>query len=78
MDQFGPQQIGKLLLLTGIILAVSGAVVILVGHLGLFKLPGDLEFGGKNWKVYVPIASCVIISIILTLLLWLISHFCHK
>jgi len=75
MDQFGPQQIGKLLLLAGIILAVSGAAVVLVGHLGLFKLPGDLEFGGKNWKVYIPIASCIIISIILTLILWLVSYF---
>jgi len=75
MDQFGLQQIGKILLLTGIILAVSGAVVILLGHLGPFKLPGDIEFGGKNWKVYIPIASCVIISIILTLILWLVSWF---
>jgi hypothetical protein len=78
MDQFGPQQIGKFLLMAGIVLALLGAVVILLGHLGLFKLPGDLQFGGKNWKVYIPIASCIIISIILTLLLWLISYFSRR
>jgi ABC-type antimicrobial peptide transport system permease subunit len=75
MDQFGPQQIGKLVLIVGIVLSLIGAVIILLGHLGLFKLPGDLEFSGKNWKVYIPIASCIIISIILTLILWLVSYF---
>ena len=74
MEPFSPQQIGKLLLMVGIAIALLGAVVILLGHLGLFKLPGDLQFGGKNWKVYIPLASCIIISIILTLLLWLISY----
>ena len=75
MEQFGPAQIGKLLIFTGIILAVIGAVIILLGHFGLFRLPGDLQFGGKNWKVYIPVVSSIIISIILTLILWLISYF---
>jgi hypothetical protein len=75
MESLGPQQIGKFILMAGIALALFGAVVILLGHLGLFKLPGDLQFSGKNWKVYIPIASCIIISILLTLLLWLISYF---
>ncbi|MFW9963439.1 MAG: DUF2905 family protein [Candidatus Sifarchaeia archaeon] len=30
-------------------------------------MPGDLEFGSRNWKVYVPIASSIVLSIILTL-----------
>jgi hypothetical protein len=34
-----------------------------------------LEFGSKNWRVYFPLASCLIISIILTLILWLVSYF---
>lgn len=75
MDQFGSQQIGKFLLLAGIALALFGAVVILLGHLGLFRLPGDLQFSGRNWKVYIPLASCIIVSIILTLILWLMSYF---
>ena len=75
MDQFGPQQIGKLVLIAGIVLALLGAMIILLGHLGLFKLPGDVEFGGKNWKVYIPLANCIIVSIILTLIFWLMAYF---
>lgn len=71
---FGPQQIGKLLILLGITIVLLGAAVILLGHLGLFKLPGDLQFGSKNWWVFIPITSCLIISIVLTLLLWLINY----
>jgi len=72
---FGPQQIGKWLITAGIFIAVLGVLVMLLGRVGLFKLPGDLQFGSKNWRVYIPIASCVIISVILTLILWLINYF---
>jgi len=72
---FGPQQIGKWLILAGITIVVFGALIVLLGKIGLFKLPGDLQFGGKNWRIYFPIASCIIISIILTLILWLINYF---
>ena len=71
---FGPQQIGKWLVLTGIIIAVLGGLIMVLGRIGLFKLPGDLEFGSKNWRIYLPIASCILISIILTIILWLISY----
>jgi len=72
---FGPQQMGKWLIGAGIFIAVVGVLVMLLGRVGLFKLPGDLEFGSKSWRIYIPIASCVLISIILTLILWLISYF---
>ncbi len=71
---FGPQQIGKLLIFIGLIIVLTGAVVILLGQLGLFKLPGDVHFGSKNWRVFIPITSCLIISIVITLLLWLIHY----
>ena len=72
---FGPQQMGKWLIAAGIFIAVLGVLVMLLGRVGLFKLPGDLQFGSKNWRVYIPIASCVLLSIILTLILWLINYF---
>jgi hypothetical protein len=72
---FGPQQIGKYLIVVGIVIGLLGALVMLLGRVGLFKLPGDLEFGSKNWRIYIPIASCILISIILTIVLWLINHF---
>ncbi len=73
--EFGPQQIGKWLILMGATIVLVGVLVMMLGRVGLFKLPGDLEFSGKNWRIYFPIASCVIISIVLTLILWLISYF---
>ena len=71
---FGPQQMGKWLIGAGIFIAVLGMLVMLLGRVGLFKLPGDLQFGSKTWRIYIPIASCVIISVILTLILWLINY----
>ena len=73
--EFGPQQLGKWLISVGIIIALLGAVVMILGRIGLFKLPGDLEFGSKNWRIYLPIASCIVISIVLTIVLWLINYF---
>ena len=72
---FGPQQIGKWLIAAGLVVALLGGIVILLGRIGLFKLPGDLEFGSRNWRIYLPIASCILISIILTVILWLINYF---
>lgn len=72
---FGPQQIGKWLILMGISIAFAGGVIMILGRAGIFKLPGDLEFSSKNWRIYFPIASCIIISVVLTLILWLINYF---
>ena len=71
----GPQQIGKWLIAVGIFIVLLGGLIILLGKIGLFRLPGDLEFGSRNWRIYIPIASSIILSIILTLILWLINHF---
>jgi len=49
--EFGPQQLGKWLIFTGIIITLLGAVVTILGRIGLFKLPGDFEFGSKNWRI---------------------------
>ena len=73
--EIGPQQIGKWLIAAGLIIVLLGVFTMTLGKLGLFRLPGDLEFGGKNWRIYIPIASCIIISIILTLVLWIVSYF---
>jgi len=71
----GPQQIGKILILVGLCIAAMGVLILVLGRFGLFKLPGDFEFGSRNWKVYVPIASSIVLSVILTLILWLINYF---
>ena len=71
----GPLQFGKWLIIAGIAICLAGVIVMALGHLGLFKLPGDLQFGSKNWRVYIPITTCIIISIILTIILRLINYF---
>jgi hypothetical protein len=72
---FGPQQVGKWLILMGITIVLAGGLIMILGRAGLFKLPGDLVLGSKNWRIYLPIASCIIISVVLTAILWLINYF---
>jgi hypothetical protein len=67
-----PLGIGKTLLLVGIVLAVVGLLLMFVPRIPwLGRLPGDFSFGGENWRVYIPLGTSLVISLILTLLLWL-------
>ncbi|HZI58808.1 MAG TPA: DUF2905 domain-containing protein [Verrucomicrobiae bacterium] len=65
--------LGKLLLVLGGVILVAGAVLLLAGrfNLPLGRLPGDIVYRGKNTVFYFPIVTCVLISIILSLLFWL-------
>lgn len=63
-------QFGKILIITGIIFVLVG--IILLANIRIpfaGKLPGDLFFQGKNSSLFFPITTCIIISIILTVLL---------
>lgn len=75
MLDFGPQQFGKWLVLIGLLIVLFGGLMIVLGRFGFFRLPGDINFGSKNWRFFFPIASCVIISVVLTLILWVINFF---
>jgi DUF2905 family protein len=73
-----PAETGKVLVILGGVLVVSGALLILgskLSWLGLGHLPGDIRYKGKNTSFYFPLATCVILSALVTLILWLISHF---
>jgi uncharacterized membrane protein YvlD (DUF360 family) len=69
--------LGKLILGLGLILIVIGAALILAARLGLplGRMPGDFAWRGKNVRVYFPLGTSILISIVLTLVYWLISHF---
>jgi hypothetical protein len=69
----GPDNFAKILIFTGVILLIAGLAVFAMGKIGFFRLPGDIEMGGKNWKFFFPITSCIILSVVLTLAFWLIS-----
>jgi hypothetical protein len=68
--------LGKLLLVLGGVILVAGAVLLLAGrfNLPLGRLPGDIVYRGKNSVFYFPLATCIVISIVLSLLLWLFGR----
>lgn len=71
--------LGRMLLFLGIILAVVGLGLMLFGrtHLPIGRLPGDITYRGKNTVVYFPLATSILLSVILTLVLWIVGRFRH-
>ncbi|MBI4687245.1 MAG: DUF2905 domain-containing protein [Nitrospirae bacterium] len=69
------QNLGRLLIITGAIIIVIGGLLMLSGRMPwIGKLPGDIIIQRKNFKFYFPLATSIILSIILTLIFWLISR----
>jgi hypothetical protein len=68
--------LGRLLILAGIALMALGIIVIAISKLNLpvGRLPGDVIYRGKNTTVYFPWVTCLLISLLGTLLLWLINR----
>jgi hypothetical protein len=64
--------LGIALLVMALALAITGALLLIGGRLGLGSLPGDIKMSGENWGCFVPITTSIVISIVLTLLLNLI------
>ena len=67
---------GKVLILSGAVLLVVGIVVILLGrtNLPLGRLPGDFLYRGTNTTVYLPLATSLLVSVVLSLVLHLIGR----
>ncbi|MBC7266716.1 MAG: DUF2905 family protein [Coriobacteriia bacterium] len=72
------QTFGKIIVALGLGLALLGALVWLGGRLGLGSLPGDVRIERDGWGCYVPIASSILLSLVLTLLINLIVRFLNK
>jgi hypothetical protein len=70
-------ELGKLLIVGGLILMVAGVAVVLLGRSGIpfGRLPGDIVYRGKNTVIYFPLATSVVLSVVLTLVLYLIGRF---
>ncbi|UCG62556.1 MAG: DUF2905 domain-containing protein [Candidatus Zixiibacteriota bacterium] len=68
-------QFGKVLIVFGLLIVVFGLVLLLVDKIPLIgKLPGDFSFKSGNTRIYIPIATCLILSALLTLILNLIGR----
>ena len=67
--------LGRMLLLAGIVMAAVGLFLMLGPRLPAFfgRLPGDFQWGRGNVRVYFPLGTCLLISLVLTLVVWLIS-----
>jgi len=70
-------ELGKALIGLGLLIALVGAALLLAGRMGLplGRLPGDLAYKGKHVSVYFPLATCILISIVLSLIFYLLSRF---
>jgi len=67
---------GRILLALGVALVVIGGIVMLLGRTGfpLGRLPGDFVYRGKHTTFYFPLASCILISVVLSIVLFLIGR----
>jgi hypothetical protein len=66
--------LGRILIVIGLVIAGIGLAMVLAGKIPwLGKLPGDFFFRGKNFSFYFPLTTSIVISVILTLILWLIN-----
>ncbi len=68
--------LGKLLLVLGGVIILIGAALLLAGrfNLPLGRLPGDIVYRGKNSVFYFPIVTCIVISVVLSLIFWLLGR----
>ncbi len=64
----------KLLIVLGVVLIAVGVAWTLGEKMGLGRLPGDFVFEVGNARVYLPVATSILISVVLTLVLWLIGR----
>lgn len=68
--------LGRLLIFLGAALLVAGVALLLLGRtqLPLGRLPGDIVYRGRHSTVYFPIVTCIILSVVLTLLMYVIGR----
>ena len=70
-------EVGKLLIAVGALLALFGLLLLFGARLGLpiGRLPGDIVYRGKNTSFYFPIVTCLVLSVVLSFIFWLVGRF---
>ena len=64
--------LGKVLVITGLLLAAAGALLWSgMGRGWVGRLPGDIHYSRGHFSFYFPIVTCLLVSVFLTLILWL-------
>jgi Protein of unknown function (DUF2905) len=69
--------LGRLLVGLGLVLLVAGGLLLVLGRIGfpLGGLPGDISYRGKNLNVYFPLGTSILLSVVLSLVFYVISRF---
>lgn len=71
----GVHDVGRMLVVFGLLIALVGVVLLLVGRVPwLGRLPGDIHFQRGNWTFYFPLATSLLLSVVLTLILWILGR----
>jgi hypothetical protein len=67
--------LGRMLIVLGVVIALVGVVLLVAGRVpGLGRLPGDIHVERGNWSFYFPLGTSIVLSLLLTLVLWLIGR----
>lgn len=66
--------LGRILLVTGILITVLGALVWGLGRMGFRGLPGDIRYETENVRIYIPVVSMIVLSVLLSAVLWIIQR----
>ena len=69
--------LGRLLIGVGLVLIIAGGLLLLLGRTGfpLGRLPGDISYRGRNVSVYFPLGTSILLSVVLSLVFYLLSRF---
>jgi hypothetical protein len=69
--------LGRLLIAVGMVLVIAGGLLLLLGRTGfpLGRLPGDISYRGRNVSVYFPLGTSILLSVVLSLVFYLLSRF---
>ncbi len=72
---FDLSHLGKILITIGVLIIILGGLLLLIGKVPwIGKLPGDFVWRGKNVSFFFPLTTSILISIVLSLILWLINR----
>ncbi|MGB9070017.1 MAG: DUF2905 domain-containing protein [Candidatus Acidiferrales bacterium] len=71
------RDLGKLLLVAGVVLIGAGALLLFGARLPfrLGRLPGDISYQGRHGSFYFPLVTCLLVSLALTLISWIVNYF---
>jgi hypothetical protein len=66
--------VARWLIILVVVLVVAGLLWPWLGRLGLGRLPGDIVIERENFRLYLPITTSILVSIVLSLILWLLNR----